>query len=120
MSSSAPDGDVVAITMFSLRPGVDPADFDRFSTDLDQPTCLAVDVVNAFHAYRVTSAPDGTPADVIEVMHVRDWAAWEQVRDNDPAFTPVMQRFAELVDVATVRTLFTQTIGDQRGPTIAI
>lgn len=107
---SAPDGDVVAITMFSLRPGVDWADFDRFSVYLDQPTCLACDAVESFEAYRVTSAPDGGRADVVEVMHVRDWAAWERVRDHDPAFAPVMNRFVELVDVTTVRTWFTRRI----------
>src|SRR5690349_11546904 len=99
---STSEGDVVAVTTFSLRPGVDWSEFHRFSVELDQPTCLACDVVRSFAAYRLTSAPDGV--DVMEVMHVRDWAAWEQVRDNDPAFTPVMNRFVELVDVGTVRT----------------
>jgi hypothetical protein len=107
---STSDGDVVAVTMFSLRPGVDWTDFERFSTDLDQPTCLACDAVQSFHAYRVTSAPDGGRADVVEVMRVRDWDAWEQVRDNDPAFTPVLNRFVELVDVSTVRTWFTHAL----------
>ncbi|AQA01809.1 hypothetical protein BVC93_04435 [Mycobacterium sp. MS1601] len=107
---SAPEGDVVAVTMFCLKPGVDPAEFERFSTELDQPTCLAVDVVLSFDAYRVTSAPDGSPADVLEVMHVADWAAWEQLRDNDPAFAPVMDGFTRLVDLSTVRTWFTHTI----------
>lgn len=107
---SASDGDVVAVTMFSLRPGVDWAEFHRFSVELDQPACLACDAVQSFRAYRVTSAPDGGRADVVEVLQVRDWAAWEQVRDNDPAFTPVLNRFVELVDVATVRTWFTQEI----------
>jgi hypothetical protein len=49
----------------------------------------------------------------MEVMHVRDWAAWEQVRDNDPAFTPVLDRFVDLVDVGTVRTWFAAPIVGQ-------
>lgn len=110
---STSDGDVVAVTMFSLRPGVEWADFEHFSLHLDQPTCLACEVVRSFDAYRVTSAPDG--AEVMEVMHVSDWAAWESVRDNDPAFTPVMSRFVELVDVTTVRTWFTQPIAGGSG-----
>jgi hypothetical protein len=109
------EGDVFAANMFSLLPGVDPAEFERFSTQIDQPTCLAFgDIVKSFAAYRVATAPDGAPADIVEVMHVTDWAAWEQVRDNDPAFTPVMDGFNELVDVTTVRTWFTHAIGDSK------
>jgi REDY-like protein HapK len=111
VSAPACEGEVFAVNMFSLLPGVDAQDFDRFSTEIDQPTCLAFgDIVKSFDAYRVTVAPDGAPADIVEVMHVTDWAAWEQVRDNDPAFRPVMDGFNTLVDVTTVRTWFTQAI----------
>ncbi|MGB3480624.1 MAG: hypothetical protein WBB07_00220 [Mycobacterium sp.] len=112
MSTPAFEGDVFAVNMFSLLPGVDPADFERFSTDIDQPACRAIgDLVKSFDVRRVEVAPDGAPADIIEIMHVSDWAAWEQVRDHDPAFRPVMDRFVELVDLTTVRTWFTRTIG---------
>ncbi|MDF2825657.1 MAG: hypothetical protein K0R68_3065 [Mycobacterium sp.] len=104
-------GDVVAVTMFSLLPGVDANEFLRFSTDLDQPTCRAFgDVVRSFEVYRVDVAPDGAPADVLEVMHVADWAAWEQIRDHHPAFRPVMHEFTRLVDLTSIRTWFAQPV----------
>jgi hypothetical protein len=111
MSSPAFEGEVFAVNMFSMLPGVDPADFEHFSTHIDRPTCLAFkDVVKSFDAYRVSVAPDGEPADIVEVMHVADWAAWEQIRDHDPALHPVMEGFDKLVDPSTVRTWFTSAI----------
>ncbi|WP_199253922.1 hypothetical protein [Mycolicibacterium mengxianglii] len=111
MSSPAFDGEVFAVNMFSLLPGADPKEFEHFSTHVDRPTCLAFgDVVKSFDAFRVAVAPDGAPADIVEVMHVADWAKWERLRDNDPAFRPVMDGFNALVDVTTVRTWFTRAI----------
>ena len=102
---------VFAINLFSMLPGVDPAEFEHFSNTVDQPTCLAHrDVVKGFDAYRVTEAPDGAPADILEVMHVADWTAWEQIRDNDPSMRPVMEGFNKLVDPTTIRTYFTRPI----------
>lgn len=111
MNSPTFDGAVVAVNMFSLLPGVDVSAFERFSADLDRPTCLAFDqIVTSFDVYRVAVAPDGEPADVVEIMHVTDWALWEQVRDHDPAFRPVMEGFVALVDLSTVRTWFTHPL----------
>ncbi|BBY87393.1 hypothetical protein [Mycolicibacterium tokaiense] len=106
----ASDHDLVAVTMFALRPGVPWADFQRFSLELDQPACRSCAQVVSFEVYHVTSAPDGGAADVVEVLRVRDWAAWESVRDDDPSFTPVLQRFTELVDLGTLRTWFTRAV----------
>lgn len=104
---------VIAINLFSMLPGVDPAEFEHFSNTIDRPICLAHDVVTGFDAYRVIDGPDGAPADVLEVMRVTDWSAWERLRDNDPAFEPVLEGFGKLVDPATVRTYFVrQIIGD--------
>jgi hypothetical protein len=106
-----PSGEVFAINLFSTLPGVDPAEFEHFSTTVDRPTCLAhSDVVMGFDAFRVTTGPDDAPADILEVMHVADWAAWEQIRDNDPSMEPVMEGFNKLVDPASVRTYFTRPI----------
>ncbi|HEV7419778.1 MAG TPA: hypothetical protein VGO30_08035 [Mycobacterium sp.] len=107
---------VVAINLFSMLPGVDPVEFEHFSNTVDRPTCLAHhDVVRGFDAYRIVQAPDGAPADVLEVMHVTDWSTWEQIRDTDPSMRPVMDGFNELVDPASVRTYFTRPIlGDKQ------
>jgi hypothetical protein len=107
---------VVAVNLFSMLPGVDPADFERFSTEVDRPTCLAHGaVVRRFDAYRVDEAPDGAPADILEVMEVTDWAAWEKLRDTHPTMKPVTDGFDELVDPATVRTYFTHLVpGESR------
>jgi hypothetical protein len=106
-----PDRTVFAINLFSMLPGVDPTEFEHFSNSIDRPACLAHgNVVKGFNAYRVTQAPDGDPTDMLEVMHVADWAVWEQIRDNDPSMRPVMEGFNKLVDPASVRTYFTRPI----------
>jgi len=112
---TTPSRSVVAVNLFSMRPGVDPADFERFSAEVDRPTCLAHDsVVRRFEAFRVNEAPDGAPADILEVMEVSDWATWEQLRDNHPTMKPVIDGFNALVDPATVRTYFTTTISGEQ------
>ena len=99
---------VVAVNLFSMLPGVDPADFERFSAEVDRPTCLAHrDIVRRFEAFRVDQTPDGSPADILEVMEVTDWAAWEELRDTHPTMKPVIDGFDQLVDPATVRTYLT-------------
>ncbi|OAN38976.1 hypothetical protein A4X20_19555 [Mycolicibacterium iranicum] len=99
------------MNLFSMLPGVDPAEFERFSSEVDRPTCLAHSgIVRRFEAFRVTDAPDGAPADILEVMEVADWAEWEQLRDNHPTLKPVIEGFDALVDPATVRTYFTTAI----------
>lgn len=106
---------VVAVNLFSMLPGVDPAAFERFSTEVDRPTCLAHrDIVRRFDAFRVDDAPDGAPADILEVMEVTDWAAWERLRDTHPTMKAVTAGFDELVDPATVRTYFTHLIPGER------
>jgi hypothetical protein len=102
---------VVAVNLFSMLPGVDPAVFERFSTEVDRPTCLAHrDVVRRFEAFRVVQGPDGATADILEVMEVSDWAAWEQLRDTHPTLKPVTDGFDQLVDPSTVRTYFAHLI----------
>ena len=109
-----PNRPVVAVNLFSMLPGVDPAEFERFSTEVDRPTCLAHQhIVRHFDAFRVNDAPDGAPADILEVMEVTDWAEWEQLRDNHPSMKPVIEGFDKLVDPATVRTYFTHAISGE-------
>ena len=116
MTQPDPSTEVFAINLFSMLPGVDPAEFERFSNEVDRPTCLAFDdVVKEFSAYRVLGQTDGTPADIVEVMRVSDWPTWEILRDSDPAFEPVMDGFNQLVDPQSVRTYFTRPImGDNQ------
>ena len=51
-----------AINLIPLREGVKVNEFARFSAQLDQPTCLAQDVVEGFSAYAVTRRDPGAPA----------------------------------------------------------
>jgi hypothetical protein len=52
------DGRVCAINLLPLKAGARVADFERFSADLDQPTCLAQDVVEGLVAIQ---GPPRTP-----------------------------------------------------------
>lgn len=95
---------------FNLIPLRDPAkidEFRKFSAELDQPTLLAQDVVKGFDAYAVTRRDEGAPSvDIVEVMHVRSWDEWVEVRDSAEALKPVSARFDELIDASAVRTIF--------------
>jgi hypothetical protein len=96
-----------AINLIPLRQGVELEDFARFSAEVDQPTLLAQDVVLGFDAYAVTRRDEGAPSvDIVEVMHVRSWSEWVEVRDNAAAIKPVGAGFEQRVDPSTVRTLF--------------
>jgi hypothetical protein len=95
---------VSAVNTFRLRSGVTADQFERFSADLDRPTCLAFDVVLGFEVYLV----DGASVTVVEVMTVSSWPEWERIRDAAPELKPVVQRFDELVEPGSVTTLLTR------------
>ena len=97
---------VSAVNTFRLRSGVTAEQFERFSADLDRPTCLAFDVVLGFEVYLVDDGGPGT--DVVEVMTVSSWPEWERVRDSSPELKPVVERFDELVEPGSVTTLLTR------------
>lgn len=108
---AAEEGRICAINLLPLKPGAVLADFERFSAEMDQPTCLAQDVVEGFDAYAVRRRDPGAPAfDVVEVMTVRSWAEWERVRDGMAELKPITERFDQLIDGAGVRTLFATPI----------
>jgi hypothetical protein len=104
----------VAINLIPVRDGVDPREFARFSTAVDRPICLAQDVVEGFDAYLVTRRDPGAPSvDIVEVMTLRSWEEWEDVRDNLPQMSAVTEGFDKLVDAAAVRTIFAAPIGGE-------
>ena len=106
-----PEGRVCAINFLPLKEGVALEEFERFSTELDQPTCLAQDVVEGFDAYAVRHRDGEAPAfDVIEVMTVGDWAEWERVRDGLEEMKPVIEAWDQLVDGDGARTVFATPI----------
>lgn len=103
---SGADGEY-AINLIPVRDGSSAEDFARFSAEVDQPICLAQDVVLGFDAYAVTRRdPDAPAIDIVEVMHVRSWEEWVDVRDNLGEMSEVTNGFERLVDPATVRTVF--------------
>jgi hypothetical protein len=109
------DGPVCAINLLPLKQGATIEEFERFSAELDQPTCLAQDVVEGFDAYAVTHRAPGAPAfDVVELMTVRNWAEWERVRDNLDELVPVIEGFDKVIDGDGVRTLFGTPIPPRR------
>ncbi|MBS1845623.1 MAG: hypothetical protein JST53_14495 [Actinobacteria bacterium] len=109
MPEQAPE---VAVNLIPLRDPARIEDFKRFSAEVDQPICLAQDVVLGFDAFAVTRRDEGAPSvDIVEVMTVRSWNEWVDVRDNMAAMEEVTSGFEELIDPATVRTLFATPIG---------
>lgn len=99
---------VTAVNTFSLRAGVTAAEFEAFSRDLDRPTCLALDEVQSFEVYLVDGNHGASGVDVVELMTVTDWDAWERTRDTAAQLLPVVARFEQLVDTTTVVTYLTR------------
>lgn len=108
---AVPTGRVCAINFLPLKAGARIEEFEQFSAELDQPTCLAQDVVEGFDAYAVRHRDPGAPGfDVVEVMTVSDWREWERVRDGLDALKPVIEGFDQVIDGDGVRTLFATPI----------
>jgi hypothetical protein len=104
-------GGIYAINLITLRDGVAVADFARFSSEVDQPTCLAQDVVLGFDAYAVERRePAAGRVDVVEMMHVRSWEEWVAVRDGLPAMERVVAGFETLVPPDGVQSVFGRRI----------
>jgi hypothetical protein len=113
--AAADEGRICAINFLPLKQGAAIGDFEKFSAELDQPTCLAQDVVEGFDAYAVTRRdPDAPAFDVVEVMTVRNWSEWERVRDGLADMGPVIEGFDQLIDGDGVRTLFATPIPARR------
>jgi hypothetical protein len=101
------DDPVCAINLLSLNPGATIEEFKRFSAELDQPTCLAQDVVQGFDAYAISHRAPGAPEfDIVEVMMVRSWSEWERVRDTLAELEPVREAFDRLIAADAVRAVF--------------
>lgn len=98
---------VSAVNTFRLRPGVSTEEFERFSAELDRPTCLGFDVVLGFDVF-LADADDSASARVVEIMTVTSWPEWERVRDSAPELKPVVDRFDELVEPGSVSTVLTR------------
>jgi hypothetical protein len=106
-----PEGRVCAINFLPLKAGAEIEEFEQFSAELDQPTCLAQDVVEGFDAYAVRHRePDAPGFDVVEVMTVSDWSEWERVRDGLEEMAPVIEEWERLVDADGARTVFATPI----------
>lgn len=99
-------GSVTAFNHLTLKPGIDVADFIEFSRNLDRPTCLQFDVVEAFEVF-VVEERQGSGPHVIERMQVRDWDEWVAVRDSAPELAPVVEGFERLVEEQSVITYLT-------------
>ncbi|MFC7672498.1 hypothetical protein ACFQWH_05415 [Mycolicibacterium sp. GCM10028919] len=105
---------VSAINTFRLRPGVGAEQFERFSAELDRPTCLAFDVVLGFDVYLAEHADDASVT-VVEVMTVSSWTEWQRLLESAPELEPVIERFDELVEPGSVSTLLTRELTTSAG-----
>ncbi|WP_237572670.1 hypothetical protein [Mycolicibacterium lacusdiani] len=114
---------VSAINTFRLRPGVGAEQFERFSAELDRPTCLAFDVVLGFDVYLAEGGASEATGDdtsdggvtVVEVMTVSSWSEWQRLLESAPELKPVIERFDELVEPGSVSTLLTRELTPSAG-----
>jgi hypothetical protein len=106
---------VSAINTFRLRPGVGADEFERFSAELDRPTCLAFDVVLGFDVYLADDDDGASGITVVEVMTVSSWTEWQRLLESAPELKPVIERFDELVEPGSVSTLLTRELTPSAG-----
>jgi hypothetical protein len=104
---------VSAINTFRLRPGVSAEQFERFSAELDRPTCMAFDVVLGFDVYLADG--DDAGITVVEVMTVSSWTEWQRLLESAPELKPVIERFDQLVESGSVSTLLTRELTTSAG-----
>jgi hypothetical protein len=104
---------VSAINTFRLRPGVSAEQFERFSAELDRPTCMAFDVVLGFDVYLADG--DDAGITVVEVMTVSSWTEWQRLLESAPELKPVIERFDQLVEPGSVSTLLTRELTTSAG-----
>lgn len=103
---------IYAINLIPLRDGVTIDRFAEFSAEVDLPACLANDAVCSFDVFRVEGDSDGgsSSVQIVEVMGLRSWEAWQEALADDPALRAASVRFEQLVDPATVTTLRTRDL----------
>src|SRR5688572_11094166 len=114
---------VSAVNTFRLRPGVGAEQFERFSAELDRPTCLAFDAVLGFDVYPAEGGASEATGDdtsdggitVVEVMTVSSWTEWQRLLESAPELEPVIERFDELVEPGSVSTLLTRELTTSAG-----
>jgi hypothetical protein len=61
----------------------------------------------------VTRRDEGVSVEIVEVMPVRSWDHWVDMRGNSDALKPVSASFEMLADPTTVRRLFRARIGSR-------
>ena len=104
-----------ALSLIRMHPGVDPARFAHFSQTVDQPACLAHDVVRGIELFAVERAGgDAPPIDFVELMDLRSWDEWVAVRDGDAELRIVGAQFGALADPDTVVTYLCRRVPSEK------
>lgn len=80
-----------------LRPGTDPAEFERWVREVDYPTCSELPSLRGFHVVRISAETDA-PAHYLEVIEVTSQEAFAKDMDT-PAFAGLVSAFEPMASV---------------------
>jgi hypothetical protein len=90
------------VAFYRLKPSVSMEDYWKWSVETDQPITSAQPGVRKFEAYQTTHSGEGPHHyDVVEVIEVDSWEAWEQVAKL-PAMKKVVDEWPLYCDGASV------------------
>lgn len=80
-----------------LHPGTDPADFERWVTEVDYATCPELPSLRRFHVVRV-GREAGAPVHYVEVIEVTSREAFAKDMDT-PVFAGLVTAFEAMASV---------------------
>lgn len=101
---------VKVFTMYKLKPGVNIADYIEFSTKLDQRVTPRQPGVHKFEVYQIQGSEKGEIMyQIVEVVEVESVKGFKKVLESKE-MEKVEERYYELVDQASVKTLYGEII----------
>lgn len=70
---------IVVFVLASLRPGVDPDEYERYVREVDYPTSVKLTSIVSYRTHRLFEAPPiaGGPWQYVERIEITDRAAYE-------------------------------------------
>jgi hypothetical protein len=71
---------IVRFVFAALKPGVSPADYERFEREVDYPVAAKLKTIVSYQTHRITEVGTGLsggPWDYVERIEVTDRAAYE-------------------------------------------
>ena len=97
------------VTFYKLNDGVSAEEFATFSREVDRPACLAMPACLQFEVFTAAGGTGGFDRYIVEDINVTSWEEWAAATAH-PSHAPIMARWRELADEASVVSLKVQQV----------